>query len=146
MSIPQKIYQQIQGFSFADRAVILALVTEYLEKGSISYSQEGFSLDFFNSVRKELDRVIRRRAYARQYRAKKKAEKTEAAESSKSSKSVSSLPSDSSENSEKPDASTIERPYFNRRERRLLERQLFKRPGMLKKYAIPPQSNLRQNI
>lgn len=114
MNIPQKIYEQIQGFSFADRAIILALAAEYLENGSVSYDQKGSALDFFNSIRQELDRTIRRRAYARAYRAKKKAEKTKPEISH--NPATPDLP-------ESSDNSDTKIPFLNRRERRFLERR-----------------------
>lgn len=81
MNIPDKIYRSIEELPFVERAIVLALVTEYMENGTINAEATGKPLEFFMGIKSELDKVLRRRIYAREYRARKKAESTRAKQS-----------------------------------------------------------------
>ena len=74
MNIPQKFYDMLEGLSFTYHAVFLALVTEYIDKGTVNAEATGYALDLFMDIKPELDQIIRRREYSRKYRERKKAQ------------------------------------------------------------------------
>lgn len=134
MTVPNKIYRQIEGFSFMDRAIVLALVTDYLENGEIACDGEGFPYDFFLSIRPELDKIIKRRAYARNYRERKKKQTDNITANDSRSKSncKKSTPTEKKDGpTERPTHSDessraseiLSQIRFSRRERRFLKRK-----------------------
>lgn len=82
MNIPNKIYCKVEQLPFMHRAIVLALITEYMETGTINPEAQGAPLEFFMEVKAELDGVLKKRAYARQYRERKKAQAASAKEKS----------------------------------------------------------------
>ena len=84
MNIPNKIYCKVEHLPFMHRAIVLALITEYMETGVINPEAQGAPLEFFMGVKAELDGVLKKRAYARQYRERRKAQAQAASTKEKS--------------------------------------------------------------
>lgn len=136
MNIPQKYYDILEGLSFTEHANFLAIITYYMEYGVIHDEGRGYALELFYDIRDELDDILRRRRYARAYRARKKArQQSEAIEKSETSEkpddSGRSDTSDIPENTDSPEEMPSA-PVLNRRQRRQIE---FKRRRRLRKAA-----------
>lgn len=100
MTIPQKFYDMSAALSFTERANFLAIITYYMEYGVIHDEGKGYAFELFTEIRDELDDILRRRRYAREYRARKKAKK-QSEPSEKPEQSKKSEPSDKSDTSKK---------------------------------------------
>lgn len=142
MNIPQKFYDMLEGLSFTDHANFLAIVTYYMEYGVIHDEGKGYALDLFYEIREELDDIMHRRRYAREYRARKKAEKEQALKqkSEITDTSEKTEPSDNSELfecAEKTDSVAL--PRLSRQERRLLDRMSGRKKPRPKWQQISPQ-------
>lgn len=60
MNIPNKIYCKVEQLPFMHRAIVLALITEYMETGTINPEAQGAPLEFFMGVKAELDGVLKK--------------------------------------------------------------------------------------
>ena len=112
MTIPDSLLQQTEHLPELDQALTLLAIKRYMQNGSTLTETTDDALTTFEALRPQIDRILRRRAYARAYRARRKArleklrQKAEQPEQPEqpaiSEKSETPEKSEKSEKSEKP--------------------------------------------
>ena len=73
MTIPDSLLQQTEHLPELDQALTLLAIKRYMHNGSTLTETTDDALTTFEALRPQIDRILRRRAYARAYRARRKA-------------------------------------------------------------------------
>ena len=73
MTIPDSLLQQTEHLPELDQALTLLAIKRYMQNGSTLTETTDDALTTFEALRPQIDRILRRRAYARAYRARRKA-------------------------------------------------------------------------
>ena len=105
MTIPDSLLQQTEHLPELDQALTLLAIKRYMQNGSTLTETTADALTTFEALRPQIDRILRRRAYAHAYRARRKARleklRQKAEQPEQSEQPAISKPSETPERSEK---------------------------------------------